>query len=135
MQENARLRRRRAVIQEMKRLIDQQKHIQPAGLQLSSWLEDDENLKALEGALEKATPALLRPFDPLAGERDKAWWHKAARMIAYHAEEAVKSAGRKTVSFQKHGDFVKVIAAALNLATGEDFAPETVAGVLTKMTY
>jgi hypothetical protein len=135
VQENARLRRRRAVIQEMKRLINQQKHVQLAGLQLSSWLEDDENLKALEVALEQATPALLRPFDPLAGERDKAWWHKAARMIAQKAQAALEQAGHKKVSFQKHGPFVEVVAAALKLAIGEDFEPATVASVLAKTTH
>jgi hypothetical protein len=138
-QENRLRSPRRAVIQAVQRLIEIQKKNSElqlvGGLRLQGVVEDIKNLVSLAAALEQATPALLRPFDPFAGEREGAWWHKAARMIAYHAEEAVKRAGRKTVSFQKHGAFVKVIAAALNLAIGEDFEPETVAGVLKKMTY
>jgi predicted deacetylase len=103
-------------------------------IKLPGWLEDAANLHALEAALERATPALLRPFEPLAGERDKSWWYKAAFMIAERAREALERAGHESVSSQKHGDFVIVVAAALKLATGKDFKPETVSGVLAKIT-
>jgi hypothetical protein len=134
---NVQLRERRAVVEATRRLIDDQKqffnfHLETyKPLRLSGWLEDLANLEALEVALERATPALLEPFDPLAGERDKAWWHKAAFMIAQRARTALEESGHPKVSHQKHGEFVVVVAAALKLA-GINYAPTTVATVLAK---
>jgi hypothetical protein len=137
IKENRLRRDRRAIVEATKRLINDQQIVLKAqldGIKLPGWLEDAASLQALEVALERATPALLRPFEPLAGERDKSWWYKAAFMIAERAREALERAGHESVSSQKHGDFVIVIAAALKLATGEDFKPETVSDVLAKIT-
>jgi len=74
---NVTLRERRAVVEKMSRLIDDQKRILNAELEafkplrLSGWIENLAYLEELETALGRATPALLQPFDPLAGERDK----------------------------------------------------------------
>jgi hypothetical protein len=138
---NVTLRGRRAVVEATRRLLDNQKKILNTQLdsfkplRLSGWVEDLSNLRALDVALERATPALLRPFNPLAGERNKAWWHEAAYMIAERARTAVEEARRKPASIQKHGAFVKVVTDALKLATGEDFEPATVASALAKTTY
>jgi hypothetical protein len=135
IKENDSLRKRRSVVGATKRLLNHQKKVletQLQSIQLPGWMEDAANLQALETALERATPALLRPFDPLAGERDKAWWHKAARMIALEVRMALIRAERKTISFQKHGAAVEVVAAALRLAIGKEFDPTTVAEVLAK---
>jgi hypothetical protein len=132
-EDNRSLRERRAVVEDMRRLIERQKNIlktQLAMVQLPGPLQDARNLEVLEAALKQAAPALLAPIDPHAGMRDKAWWHKAARVIAESAEAALLQAGHKKVSKQKHGNFVKVVSAALKLATGTDFEPETVAAVL-----
>jgi hypothetical protein len=137
IEENRARRHRRAVVEAAKRLIDDQMKVLAAQLdmiKLPGWLEDAANLQALEAALERATPALLRPFEPLAGERDRTWWYKAAVMIADRSREALRLAGHETVSSQKHGDFVQVVAAALKLATGKNFKPETVGDVLAKFT-
>jgi hypothetical protein len=137
--ENVRLRQRRAVVEATRRLIDDQKqffksHLDTfAPLRLHGWVEQLANLEAAEAALERATPALLAPFDPMAGERDKAWWHKAAFMIAQRARTALEESGHPRVSYQKHGEFVVVVAAALKLA-GIKCAPTTVATVLAKQT-
>jgi hypothetical protein len=132
--ENTALRKRRAVVAATSRLIDHQKKILQAqleSLRLRGWLQDFANLEALEAVLERATPALLRPFDPLAGERDSAWWHKAAFMIAEQARMALGEAGNDNISSQKDGDFVVVVVAALELA-GVHYAQSTVAKVLAK---
>src|SRR5712672_2577577 len=81
VQENKRRSDRRTVIQAMKRLIKSKKKTlmaQLEGLKLPAMVEDAKNLEWLEVALELAEPALLQPFDPLAGTRNAAWWHKAA---------------------------------------------------------
>lgn len=126
------LRKRRALIQAMKRCIAQQRSELSerlgSGARLPGW-QDDKHLEALAAALDKATPALL-PSDPLAGERDKGWWHKAARMIDERAETALMQAGHKKISRHKHGAFVHVVTGALKLAICMDFKPETVAAVL-----
>jgi hypothetical protein len=124
--DNRPLRKRRAFVKKMKQYVTAQQTLGP-----SISLQEAEALGALETALEKATSALLAPFDPLAGERNKAWWHKAARTIAEQAETALIQAGHKNLSKQKHGAFVKVVADLLKLATGEDFEPVTIAHVLT----
>lgn len=132
--ENAALRKRRAVITATRRLIHQHKKVLEAqlkSLKLPGWLEDYAHLELLERALERATPALLQPFDPLAGERNAAWWHKAAFMIAQRARTALEQAGNKNVSYQKNGDFVAVVVAALEIA-GIHYAQSTVAKVLAK---
>jgi hypothetical protein len=137
-EENVSLRERKTVVEAIGRLINNQKRIlntqleQFKPLRLSNWVEDLASLDALEITLKAAVPALLQPFDPLAGERDMAWWHKAARLIAEKAQVALKEAGHKKVSSQKHGPFVRVVADALRLATGQDFEPGTVASVLAK---
>ena len=134
---NVQLRQRRAIVNATSRLIDQQKQIFKsnldlfAPLRLHGWVEELANLEALEAALERATPALLAPHDPLAGERDKAWWHKAAVMIAQRSRTALEETGHEKVSYQKHGEFVVVVTAALKLA-GIRYAPTTVAAVLAK---
>jgi hypothetical protein len=135
---NVKLRQRRAVVSATRRLIDEQKRLFKshldlfAPLRLHGWVEELANLEALEAALERATSALLAPYDPLAGERDKAWWHKAAVMIAQRARTALEEAGHDRVSYQKHGEFVVVVTAALKLA-GIKYAPTTVAAVLAKV--
>jgi hypothetical protein len=138
---------RRAVVQATKRLIKDQRKIlsvQLASLQLPGWMEDAKNLELLEAALEQATPALLRPFDPQAGRRSGAWWHKAARMIAWEVEAILREVERKElerkqisrknhrkkISFQKHGAAVNVVVGALKLAIGKELEPATVADVL-----
>jgi hypothetical protein len=135
-QENERRSDRRATIQSMKRLIRAKKIFlmgQLEGLQLPGMMEDVNNLNRLELALEQAESALLQPFDPLAGTRNAAWWHKAARMIAQQVHSALTQTGRKRISFQKHGAGVGVVVDALKLATGEDFEPATVASVLKNL--
>lgn len=131
---NRTLRRRRAIIEATKQLIkEQQKSVndQLAVLRLPGPLQHARALAALEAALEQATPALLQPFDPLAGQRDKAWWHKAARMIAERTQNVLIQAKNKKLSRHKHGAFVKVVAGALKLAIGKDFDLATIANVLT----
>ncbi len=131
---NAALRKRRAIVAATRRLIDRRRktlEAQLEGLGLPGWIEDLEHLKALEVAVERATPALLQPFDHLAGERDSAWWHKAAVMIAQRVRTALEQAGNQNISYQKDGDFVLVVVAALELA-GIHFAQSTVAKVLAK---
>jgi hypothetical protein len=132
--ENEALRKRRAIVAKTSRLIDDHRtalKVQLEILRLPGWLEDLAHLEALEAALEVATPALLRPFDPLAGERDSAWWHKAALMIAQRARTALEQAGNNKISHQKDGDFVVFVVAALELA-GIHYAQSTVAKVLAK---
>jgi hypothetical protein len=126
--ENRALRRRRADVEKFKRLIKMQKQKFPI-LALPLPLRELEELEAL---LERTTPALLSPFDPLAGKRDKAWWHKAAHLIADRAESALVLAGHKKISKQKHGPFVKLVAGLLELATDSVFQPETVAHAIRK---
>lgn len=125
--DNRPLRKRRAFVKSMKQFVKKQ---QSLGTAIS--LQDAEDLAVLEKALENATSALLAPFDPRAGVRDKAWWHKAAGMIAEHTEATLVQAGHKRISKQKHGAFVNVVAGLLKLATGEDFEPATIAHVLTQ---
>jgi hypothetical protein len=133
-EDSAALRKRRTKVAATRRLIDHRKKVLAAqleSLRLPGWLEDYAHLDALEAALELATPALLQPFDPLAGERDAAWWHKAAFMISQRVRTALEQAGNTNISYQKDGDFLVVVVAALELA-GIHYAHSTVAKVLAK---
>ena len=122
-------RERRAIYNSMLRLVHKQKaaqHIE--GLRLPGYV----SLEVLEEALVRAKDSVLAPFDPLAGERRGAGWHKAARFMAPHAEAALRAAGR-TVSRDKRGPLVKVIAGALELAGQGGRTDEAVAGALADL--
>jgi hypothetical protein len=124
-------RRRRATISSMQRLIrDQQKYDPSPGLRLPGGIAATQALEDLDKALERARSALLAPFDPLAGERRGAAWHKPARFIAGRVEEALIRAGHKKVSFDKHGPLVRVVIGALVLAGEQERMPEAVAAAL-----
>jgi hypothetical protein len=120
-QRNIQLRKNRPVIEAMKRLIKQRQAELDELLRLSNLAgcrAQERNLfEAFEAAIDKATPTLL-PSDPLAGRRDSAWWHKAARLIADEVKSALVQAGNREeeLSFAKDGPLVRVVAGCLKLA-------------------
>jgi hypothetical protein len=119
-------RKRRAIYTAMLKLVRKQKVDQSIeGLRLPGFV----SLEGLEEALLRAKDSVLAPYDPLAGERRGAGWHKAARFMAPHAEDALRAA-RRTVSRDKRSPLVKVIAAALKLAGQGARSDEAVAGAL-----
>jgi hypothetical protein len=89
-------------------------------------------VERFEKQLESAKEALLHPYDPLAGTRRGAEWHKPARHLAIYAERALRSAGHKSVSKGKNSAFVRVICDALELAGQSTRTPEAVAHALEK---
>jgi hypothetical protein len=131
-QQNVALRKRRRIVDAFKRLLEgqQNKIDRASALRFLGWRQDIQNFKELAAALEKAEVALLAPFDPLAGQRGRAWWHKAARMIAEEIKTALLQAGKSEISFAKGGPFVKVVTDALTLATGQVYEQGAVARVL-----
>jgi hypothetical protein len=128
-------RRRRAIISSVQKLIREQREYAPfPGLRFLEQIEAADQLDALEKALERARPALMGPFDPIAGERRGAAWHKPARFIARRAKTALMAAGHKKVSVQKHGDFVAFMVEAMVLAGDRRRTPEAMAAALRKPT-
>jgi len=128
-------RRRRAIISSMQKLIREQRKYDPfPGLRFASQIEAAAQLDALEKALDQAWPALMAPFDHLAGQRRGAAWHKPARFIARRAKVALMAAGHKKVSVQKHGDFVAFMVEAMVLAGDRRRTPEAMAAALRKST-
>lgn len=91
-----------------------------------------QEFAAFEAALARAKPSLLSPFDRLQGVRSGGWWHKAARMIAAEAREALHRAGHKNIAMHKQGKFVALVALALEEALGVRIEPEAVGKVLAK---
>jgi hypothetical protein len=132
-QQNIQLRKDRSIVEAKKRLVER-KQAELRELRCLSNLPDYvrgvENLEALAAAIDEAIPTLL-PSDPLAGERDSAWWHKAARLIAGEVIKALVQAGNGTekLSFAKGGPLVRIVAGCLKLA-GINKAETTIAAVL-----
>jgi hypothetical protein len=129
-------RRRLGIYNSMLRLVQEQKKVLDpfdGDLRLPSLLKVEKFEKQLEAAKED----LLHPYDPQAGLRKGAEWHKPARYLACKAEEALRLAGHKRISKDKHGPFIGLICDALVLA-GQDGAngraPETVAAALAQKT-
>jgi len=112
----------------MKQLVSQRLELvrgQYQGLRLPDLVQ----LEALETMLEVSRDAFLGTFDPMAGRRRGAEWHKPARYLAGYAVTALGQVKRK-VSLDKRGPFVCVVAAALELAGQGSRTPEAVAKVL-----
>jgi hypothetical protein len=92
-------------------------------------------IERFEKQLEAARDVLLHPFDPEAGLRKGAEWHKQARYLAKWAEQALRNAGRKTVSINKNGPFVGLIRDALVLSGQPERGNEAVAAALALPSY
>jgi hypothetical protein len=123
-------RRRLATYNAMLRLVREQKkaHDILPGLRLPSLIIVEQYEEQLQGAKYE----LLHPYDPLAGDRKKAEWHKPARYLAKYAEHALTLAGHKTIPKTKRSSFVRLICDALELAGQPCRTPEAVAHALAK---
>jgi hypothetical protein len=133
-QRNIQLRKNRSVIEAMRRLIKEQQAAFDKLLRLNNLADccvsERASLEAVEAAIDKAMPTLL-PSDPLAGQRDNAWWHKATSVIADEVESALVQAGNggEEFSFAKGGPLVRIVAGCLKLA-GINKEETTIAAVL-----
>jgi hypothetical protein len=129
------LAKRRATVKAVQKLVaDQKKRLSADPLPLSGTYTELQWLTVLEHAIANAAHALLWPYDPKEGLRSTGWWHKGAGYIAEQIRESMQHLGHRRVSFQKHGKLILVMSVALRLATGKNFASDTISSALRKVT-